>query len=178
MAQLLKKSGKFYTSMYIIISLVIIVLSVAFMTQYRYITQKYEVLQSNLNSINNLIFYTGVLAFVGLSINLIIGNTNRRHFYKFNLISGIICNTIPAILGLVSLILTITIIPSLSSAMPELVRRAELLIYKFTPSMLTIYVSLALLITFITYSVLFSLYFVAKYNHELTLKKVVECDGK
>lgn len=59
---------------------------------------------------NQVLFTTGIIGVFGVAIFAILGGHNRRHYYKSNLISGIVIGALTIILSIVSIALTTTVI--------------------------------------------------------------------
>lgn len=131
-----------------------------------------------LNSVNDLILYLGLISLVLFAVMLIFGNSSRRIYYKSNLIVGIVCPLIAIVFAIVVVVKNSMLISVINGEDSEIYNMVDYITEMRTRSVslktaissgninsLTIILVDVFLVVFICYSVFIIVYSYLRYKN-------------
>lgn len=80
----------------------------------QYKVQVYE-FQNNLNTVNDLILWYGILALIGVAFLYIFSNNTRKVYYKSNIIASALFTTFMLVFGIITLVKSISVMSDFTS---------------------------------------------------------------
>lgn len=119
MEKILNKVQKPLLWSFLIVSALVLVTSLCYMTNYIYIVpdsgSTCEEVFHTLNKTNNMILYSAIVAIVAFAVMCIVGNKYRKKYYIANLVVGVLAAGVALVMAIINIILNISAIGAINS---------------------------------------------------------------